>query len=539
MNTGLTNTHIEALALDPQTPTIVYAGTFGGGVFKSTDEGTSWIATGLPNIGVGALALDSIVGLTLYAGTFRRGVFVSQLSPKPVGETPLAVPATTLTTFSLGDWVKVVTDQDCLEVKLLEPDPSGHFHPVPYDSPLGCLPYGFVGLVVGGPDQANSRTWWVLAGLGWVPEDSLRFHHGGELPYPQRPELAKAGRISFLGLDGDVWIMNGDGSNKRKLFKLGARDSDLVSLRWSPDGSKFAVAEHFRNVIHVVSADGDPILQLPAPGHFFPRWSPTDDAFAASGEPLVVFSLKGDVVIKLPGAHTSVSFSANGRRLAFFKIVGPGGLDPDVRGMVADLYTGKVQPIDPKEDPPRAYYQGPPIWSPSNPSLLAYGGRLFNLDTGQEGSLPGLAASWSPNGRLLLLAICGDRGIQAQVYDVETSSSILEFDVVPDGGDAPCWAHAQGMWSPDGRYFAYLNTGDSPPQTSTLQVWDSTNGQTKTIGNCRTLGEFSRDNQHILFATPVYHTSARRSWIWVMDADGSNLTLLAEGNAPAWQPVPR
>jgi hypothetical protein len=33
VNTGLTNTWVIALAIDPATPTSLYAGTWGGGVF--------------------------------------------------------------------------------------------------------------------------------------------------------------------------------------------------------------------------------------------------------------------------------------------------------------------------------------------------------------------------------------------------------------------------------------------------------------------------------------------------------------------------
>ena len=41
VNTGLTNATVLALAINPSTPTILYAGTFGG-VFKSTNAGGSW-----------------------------------------------------------------------------------------------------------------------------------------------------------------------------------------------------------------------------------------------------------------------------------------------------------------------------------------------------------------------------------------------------------------------------------------------------------------------------------------------------------------
>jgi hypothetical protein len=77
---------INALAIDPKTPTTLYAGTEGG-VFKSTDGGEAWSAVniGLPWIGeslsgfasVTALAIDSATPTTLYAGT-EDGVFAMQ-----------------------------------------------------------------------------------------------------------------------------------------------------------------------------------------------------------------------------------------------------------------------------------------------------------------------------------------------------------------------------------------------------------------------------------------------------------------------------
>ena len=60
---------IPALAIDPLTPTTLYAGTSGGGVFKSTDGGANWSATSLTNIAVSALAIDPLTPTTLYAGT--------------------------------------------------------------------------------------------------------------------------------------------------------------------------------------------------------------------------------------------------------------------------------------------------------------------------------------------------------------------------------------------------------------------------------------------------------------------------------------
>ena len=64
------------------TPTILYAGTYDGGVFKSTNGGENWSAvnTGLTltDVDVDALAIDPTTPTTLYAGiSYGGGVFKS------------------------------------------------------------------------------------------------------------------------------------------------------------------------------------------------------------------------------------------------------------------------------------------------------------------------------------------------------------------------------------------------------------------------------------------------------------------------------
>jgi photosystem II stability/assembly factor-like uncharacterized protein len=80
VNTGLTDTSVLALAINPTTPTTLYAGTNSGGVFQSTNGGSSWSAvnTGLASLHVQALAINPTTPTTLYAGTyFSGGVFQS------------------------------------------------------------------------------------------------------------------------------------------------------------------------------------------------------------------------------------------------------------------------------------------------------------------------------------------------------------------------------------------------------------------------------------------------------------------------------
>ena len=79
-NIGPEGGRIQALAIDPTTPGTLYAGTWAGGVFKSTNGGAAWSAvnTGLTNTEVFALAIDPVTPSMLYAGTWGGGVFAMQ-----------------------------------------------------------------------------------------------------------------------------------------------------------------------------------------------------------------------------------------------------------------------------------------------------------------------------------------------------------------------------------------------------------------------------------------------------------------------------
>ncbi len=74
---GLPNAFISALAVDPTTPSTVYAGTkadspfVGQGVFKSTDGGAHWAAAsnGLTNTSINRLVIDPVTPANIYAIT--------------------------------------------------------------------------------------------------------------------------------------------------------------------------------------------------------------------------------------------------------------------------------------------------------------------------------------------------------------------------------------------------------------------------------------------------------------------------------------
>ena len=69
---------VTALAIDPVTPTTLYAGMADGRMFKSPDGGKNWIAAvaGWSSGRIQALAIDPETPTTLFACT-ARGLFKS------------------------------------------------------------------------------------------------------------------------------------------------------------------------------------------------------------------------------------------------------------------------------------------------------------------------------------------------------------------------------------------------------------------------------------------------------------------------------
>ena len=80
-NTGLTDKHVNTLAIDPHNPHVLYASTgypwtsTPARVFRSTDGAHTWqpLSAGLPAVGVGAIAVGPS-GRAVFAATNGNGV---------------------------------------------------------------------------------------------------------------------------------------------------------------------------------------------------------------------------------------------------------------------------------------------------------------------------------------------------------------------------------------------------------------------------------------------------------------------------------
>lgn len=71
---------VVPVLFDPNNPQVVYAGSFGSGVYKSLDGGYSWqpSSQGLANLYINSLAIDPQQSSTLLAGTYKNQVYKTE-----------------------------------------------------------------------------------------------------------------------------------------------------------------------------------------------------------------------------------------------------------------------------------------------------------------------------------------------------------------------------------------------------------------------------------------------------------------------------
>jgi Tol biopolymer transport system component len=227
------------------------------------------------------------------------------------------------------------------------------------------------------------------------------------------------------------------------------------------------------------------------------------------------------------------AWSADGKQIAFES-------DRDgsfgIYVMKADG-SGQTQLTSLSPDPSTPQYSWDrPAWSPDGTKIaFASGGDIYviNIDgsglknlTNSPGSEYG--PSWSPDGTKIAFA----SGIDIYVMDAGGSEPTNLT-----GGGTDCWASVSTDWSPDGSKIAFqCNISDSE------QIWvmnaDGSDISQLTFGE---LPSWSPDGKKIaFFRREVFWDNS--AWIYVVNADGSNQTRLTDSPwysiSASWQPLP-
>lgn len=244
------------------------------------------------------------------------------------------------------------------------------------------------------------------------------------------------GKIAYTAPGGDLWTMNADGSQRRRLTR--SRFGVDYSPSWSPSGKRIVFRTDRGRYVHVaggtgasgifvISSDGSHERQIqPRTGGLFPAWEPNGTKIAFSG-----VTTKGDGVFlmnpdgsgkqnlhTITAAAECTTWSRDSTKIAFCGHNGDGNWAVWVMNADGSKQRQLTTPV--LVEPAGTGGDYPASFSPDGKELLfssgQHGGReiyTINLDgtgrrrltnwNGADG-----ASAWLPDGRIVFAHYTGD-----------------------------------------------------------------------------------------------------------------------------------
>ena len=243
----------------------------------------------------------------------------------------------------------------------------------------------------------------------------------GALP-AEPPPLPPPGALAFTDGAGDIYVMNTDGSDRRRLTSDAAPFVLDAYAAWSPDGSRIAFSRYdgyHAAEVYLINADGTNQVRLSPQGAYdaHPSWSPDGSRIAfenrqdsvSNGE-IYVMNADGTNRVRLtdnPQPDASPAWSPDGNRIAYWTYSASG--NADIYVMNADG-TNRVNLTD------DAAFDTEPAWSPDG-SRIAFsrsvpGGTDLSIVNADGTNLVRLTTlgwvaqpSWSPDGQVIAFTL--------------------------------------------------------------------------------------------------------------------------------------
>jgi len=245
----------------------------------------------------------------------------------------------------------------------------------------------------------------------------------------------------LCGLDrqSEIYVMNADGSRKRKLTRDRGFDDYPT---WSPDGRRIAFlrGRGARGQLYVVNADGSGLRNLmrigsPAFSYSHVVWSP-DGRTIHFGRYLI--STDGSGARKLPYIPLIAVWSPDGRQIAFVGNRATGLPGPGAARSKADseIYVMNADGSGTRRLTHNVGYDGEPAWSPDGRKIAFQSSRrvgdskaeiyVMNADGSGKRNLTRNPAndgspSWSPDGRRIAFVSDRDGRPEAHVMNADGS----------------------------------------------------------------------------------------------------------------------
>jgi TolB protein len=390
-----------------------------------------------------------------------------------------------------------------------------------------------------------------------------------DMQVPQSPLLStlerKAGLISYIGVDGNMYVSDQGGGNLKQLTEDAvipeAQGGPVLYYQyptWSRDGSQLAFmgisadAEQTKSKVLVANMDDDSVNEIytsEAEHPIYLNWSPdnTNLSFISttvSGQNMILQSVPargGERTILDTGSPYYWSWAPDGRVM----IVHAGGATSSSPEHLAFLSMDDTSDtvIEYGLESTLASFQAP-AWSPDGKRIAwarASDEKNEIIVTDAAGQSPQTvgtfanktAFAWSADGTRLAY-IDGEQALDAgtigplHIVDMETSEEIVEEGNI-----------VAFFWSPSGEELAYFvlfqaqaegsSSGDSaqatPQYVLNLQVLDVTSGESRELFTYQPTQQFLS----ILPYFDQYHQSAT---IWSPDNNNLVLSFLGQSGSP-------
>jgi Tol biopolymer transport system component len=359
---------------------------------------------------------------------------------------------------------------------------------------------------------------------------------------PAATETARQPMLAFLR-DGDIWVINADGSGGRRLTSWGDVDPYAGNIKWSPSGDMIGAersspTDQTTPKVTVIDLEGQILLEVPQSR--FAGWSPRGSFLAYTGPPdqVTVVDPQGNEVLRLPNVWW-LHWSPDETKIVYDRVVDLNCIKPRSTPVVLDLTDGSVWDIDPlSRNLDTIGFSPDGRW-------LACEQHLFDVSTHERRELPGLAVSWSPDSSYLTLVTGVDHD-RVAIYDVAREVAVWEGDFALPPGDGSPASRVIGTWSPDGSHYLYMDWGqwaEEPRENATIIVEVAT-GRVVTGPEVERSVDVSPDSRYIAYS--VYRQGGGGGggdWrsgdeLWIVGMDGTGRTRLGEGGYPEWRPVP-
>lgn len=330
-------------------------------------------------------------------------------------------------------------------------------------------------------------------------------------------------RIAFAHGDGavsEVWIVNRDGSGKRRL-------GNGAAPAWSPDGKSIAAADGHDLVVYDSGSGARHVVTGVANDTWLPSWSPRGDEIAYTALDRNDQTTATIRLVSATGADDrlvtsgfSATWSPDGSRLAVVKRfydAGPLEVVDRTGAVVARFEDAKCYG---------------PTWSPngrllaftagSDPNRLvvaAADGTASRVVVDERGNTYIRDPDWSPDGKRVAYARSRTNVQTNQIYTLDAGGTVRPLTTELDA--------QQPAWSPDGEELAY---------TVSDGAWHALAGAPSkgvaeraiTSGPDDSQPSWSPDGSRLAFV--------RSNHIAIVTATGQHARLLRRGRSPSWSP---